>query len=179
MRIFGIGLLVVFGGIALLAGMTFLGTPRACVERASTTEDRQVVPTWDALLRQAAVARSTLIVVSEAQATALAARAVEAQRLPVSAVRVTFCPDGLADIAARVTLLGWSVDALVRTGVDASASPPQAHVTGLRVGALPALLTTWMTEILVGSGGRDLPVPAGATVRIEDGRAVVSGTVRP
>lgn len=179
MRIFGIGLLGVFAVVALLAGMTLLGTPRACVERASTTEDRPIAPSWDALLQQAVVARSTSIVVSEAQATALAARAVEAQRLPVSAVRVTFCPDGLADLAGRVTLLGWSVDAMVRAGVDASAAPPRARITGLRVGALPALFTNWLTDLLVGATGRELPVPAGAGVRIEDGRAVVTGSLRP
>ncbi len=179
MRIFGIGLLGVFAVMALLAGMTLLGTPHACVERASTTEDRPVAASWDVLVQQATVARSTSIVVSEVQATALAARAVEAQRLPVSAVRVTFCPDGLADLAGRVTLFGWSVDAMVRAGVDSAASPPRARITGLRVGALPALFTNWMTDLLVGATGRDLPVPPGASVRVEDGRAVVSGTVRP
>ena len=37
----------------------------------------------------------------------------------------------------------------------------------------------FMAGLLLGGTSRDLPLPPGATVRIEDGRAVLSGRLRP
>lgn len=179
MRAIGILFLIAAGVPALLVGMVFASTPSSCVEREATTEDRPLLPTVDALLRQAAPSGGTLtLAVSEAQATALAARAVAAQGLPVSEVRVRFCPDRQTEVFGRVTLLGWPMDAQVRADIDASGAEARARVSTLRVGALPASLTSWLTDLVPGGASRDLPLPPGATVRIEDGRAVISGALR-
>jgi len=168
--------LLFFGVPAVLAGMAALGTPTTCVDREAAPAAAPALD-WVALARQAAAGGTPTLAVSEAQATAMVNRSLAGSDLPVTDVRVFFCPEGHAEIAGRVTISGWTVDALMEAGVDNAAVPPAVEVQGVRVGSVPGALTSWVAGLLPEGGRSELPLPAGATVRIEDGRAVVTGGI--
>jgi len=178
-RLFAILPLLMVAAPMLLGGMALLGTPSACVDRtvAPDAAAEPLAARWDAFVQQAATGGATSFEVTEAQATALAAEWAAEQTLPISDLRVTFCPDGQADVAARITMFGWSVDTLARAAIDTSGAQPRARIADVKVGAVPSLLTSSLAGMVLGSATNDLPLPPGATVRIEDGRAVISGRI--
>jgi len=178
LKLFAFGLLAVAGGASLLVGMVLLGTPRPCVDRAAPTgADAAFTADWVAFARQAATGGAASIAVTEVQATALASRSIAANGLPMSDVRVFFCADGHAEVAGRVSFRGWSVAVLAAGGIDTTTAPPRVGVTSVRAGALPGVLTSWVLGLVPGGASRELPLPAGASIRIEDGRAVITGTL--
>jgi hypothetical protein len=69
------------------------------------------------------------------------------------------------------------VDTLARAAIDTSGAQPRARIADVKVGAVPSLLTSSLAGMVLGSATNDLPLPPGATVRIEDGRAVISGRI--
>lgn len=175
MRLFGIVLLLLVGVPALLVGLATLGTPSPCVDRDSAAA---APSTFDfaALLRQAATGGSASVAISEAQATAMTRVALaRSSELPVTDVQLFFCPDGHAEVTGRVTVAGWSFDTLVEAQVDSTAAPPAVEARALRVGRLPSGFTSWLLVLAPGGARRELPLPPGASLRIEDGRAVLSG----
>lgn len=179
MRLLAILPLLMVAAPMLLGGMALLGTPSACVDRtvAPDASAEPLAARWDAFVQQAATGGATSFEVTEAQATALASQWAADQTLPISDVRVIFCADGQADVATRITVLGWSMDALARAAIDTSGTQPRARIASVQVGGLPSLFTSSLAGMVLGSAANDLPLPPGATVKIEDGRAVISGRV--
>ena len=177
MRLLAILPLLLVATPMVLAGLALLGTPSACVDRAVAADaaSEPLAARWDAFVQQAATGGATSFEVTEAQATALASQWAAEQTLPISDVRVIFCPDGQADVATRITMFGWSVDALARAAIDTSGTEPRARIASVQVGGVPSMLTSSLAGMVLGSAMNDLPLPPGATVKIEDGRAVISG----
>ncbi|MGE3857571.1 MAG: hypothetical protein AB7G21_11515 [Dehalococcoidia bacterium] len=174
MRLSLILLLLFFGVPAALAGMAALGTPTPCVDRTAAAADAPALD-WVALAKQAAAGGTPTLTVTEAQATAMARQSLSGGEVPVTDVRVFFCPDGHAEVAGRVTLSGWTFNALLEAGIDSAVAPPMVEVRGVRVGSVPGVLTSWVVGLMPEGGRSELPLPAGAQVRIEDGRAVLTG----
>ena len=172
----------IFLAITAVAFGAFLmasGTPAPCVDRSvdpPPPPTGQLEANWLAVGEQVASGQTVPVQVNEDEATTLAAGYLDARNVPVSNLRIYFCPDGTAEATGKVGTLGFDSNVLIKGRLDVTGSEPTIEIDEVHAGNFPSFLAKHAVNMLVDQhDARTLPlVEHVRAIEYHDGYAVVT-----
>ncbi|HEX5370506.1 MAG TPA: hypothetical protein VFY10_13920 [Dehalococcoidia bacterium] len=172
----------IFLAITAVAFGAFLmasGTPAPCVDRSvdpAPPSTGNLETDWFDVGQQVANGQTIQLQVNEDEATTIAAGYLDAKNVPVSDLRVYFCPDGTAEATGRVGTLGVDSNVLIKGRLNIQGSEPAIEIDEVHAGNFPSFLAKHVVNLLVDQhDARTLPlVQHISAIEYHDGEATVT-----
>jgi hypothetical protein len=170
----------VVGAVTVVgAALIFTGHPSPCVKRTPTVDPAaaaQLSGDWLEFLARAN-GGPTSITLTESEVTSRSVEYLREKNAPVSNLRIYFCPDGHAEAAASISLLGRDIQVVASGTLDLTGSQPEIKNNSVRAGNLPGKLSTWAVNLVLDVGNlKTLKLDKHLTaITFADGTTTISG----
>jgi hypothetical protein len=163
---------------ALAGFLVLTGAPKPCIDRAMTPApppNEALQANWENVAERVGAGEAVALSVTEEQATMLATEHLRDKDVPITDLRIVFCPDGTTEAVGKVMVAGLNSDVLVKGYLDVEGEQPTVEVESIRAGNLPNFVAQGLLDLLwEGEEARTLPVSLNIlSIEVNSGEAIV------